>query len=50
VHRQAFIYLVAAGTTPDNAQVSKLDGIRKAWVDFFNQATSKRMRAQTTLN
>ena len=50
VHRQAFIYLVANGTTPDNAQVSKLDGIRKAWVDFFNQATSKRMRAQTTLN
>jgi len=50
VHRQAFVYLVANGTTLDNAQVTKLDGIRKAWVDFFSQATSKRMRAQTTLN
>jgi hypothetical protein len=50
VHRQAFVYLVANGTSVDNAQVSKLDGIRKAWVDFFSQATSKRMRAQTTLN
>jgi hypothetical protein len=50
VHRQAFVYLVANGTSVDNAQVSKLNGIRKAWVDFFSQATSKRMRAQTTLN
>jgi hypothetical protein len=50
VHRQAFVYVVANGTTLDNAQVSKLDGIRKAWVGFFNQATSKRMRAQTTLD
>jgi len=50
VHRQAFVYVVATGTTLDNAQVSKLDGIRRAWVDFFNQATSKRMRAQTTLD
>ena len=50
VHRQAFVYVVANGTTLDNAQVSKLDGIRRAWVDFFNQATGKRMRAQTTLN
>jgi hypothetical protein len=50
VHRQAFVYVVANGTTLDNAQVSKLDGIRRAWTDFFNQATSRRMRAQTTLD
>jgi hypothetical protein len=50
VLRQAFLYVVANGTTLDNGQVSKLDGIRRAWVDFFNQATAKRMRAQTTLN
>jgi hypothetical protein len=50
VHRQAFIYVVANGSTLDNAQVSKLDGVRRSWVDFFNQATGKRMRAQTTLN
>jgi hypothetical protein len=50
LHHQAFVYLVANGTSVDNGQVSKLDGIRRAWVDFFSQATSKRMRAQTTLN
>jgi hypothetical protein len=50
VHRQAFVYVVAAGATVDAGQVSKLDGIRRAWVDFFNQATSKRMKTQTTLN
>ena len=50
VLRQAFIYVVAAGGAVDAGQVSKLDGIRRAWVDFFNGATSKRMKAQTTLN
>jgi hypothetical protein len=50
VLRQAFIYVVAAGGAVDAGQVSKLDGIRRAWVDFFNAATSKRMKAQTTLN
>jgi hypothetical protein len=50
VIRQAFIYVVAGGAAADAAQIGKLDGIRRAWVDFFNAATSKRMKAQTTLN
>ena len=49
VHRQAFIYLVSAGATVDQTQVAKVDTIRKAWVTFFAQATSNRMKAETSL-
>ena len=49
VHRQAFVYLVSAGKAPDNGQVAKVDGIRRAWEGFFSQATDKRMQAITTL-
>jgi hypothetical protein len=49
VHKQAFIYLLSASATLDATQVAKLDGIRKAWVTFFAQATSNRMQAQTSL-
>jgi hypothetical protein len=49
VHRQAFIYVVSAGRTPDAGQVDKLDRIRRAWEEFFLQATDGRMRAVTAL-
>ncbi len=49
VHRQAFVYLVSAGKAPDNGQVAKVDGIRRAWEGFFLQATDRRMQAITTL-
>jgi hypothetical protein len=49
VHRQAFIYLVSAGGAIDQTQVTKLDTIRRAWVTFFAQATSNRMKAETSL-
>jgi hypothetical protein len=49
VHRQAFLYVVSAGKTADSGQVSKIDGIRRAWEAFFFQATDKRMQAITTL-
>jgi hypothetical protein len=49
VHRQAFLYIVSAGKTADSGQVSKLDGIRRAWETFFFQATDRRMQAITTL-
>ena len=48
-HRQAFIYVTSAGRTADAAQVDKLDRIRRAWEEFFLQATDNRMRAITTL-
>jgi hypothetical protein len=49
VHRQAFVYLVTAGRSADAGQVSKIDGIRRAWEAFFLQATDGRMQAITTL-
>jgi hypothetical protein len=49
VHRQAFVYLVTAGRSADAGQVSKIDGIRRAWETFFLQATDSRMQAITTL-
>jgi hypothetical protein len=50
VLRQAFIYAVSAGASVDSGQVSKMDAIRRAWVTFFSQATSGRMRADTSLD
>jgi hypothetical protein len=49
VHRQAFLFIVSAGRTASNAQVDKVDRIRRAWETFFLGATEGRMRAQTTL-
>jgi hypothetical protein len=49
VHRQAFIYVTSAGRTAEPTQVDKLDRIRRAWEEFFLQATDGRMRAITTL-
>lgn len=49
VHRQAFLYLVSAGKSPDSGQVAKVDVIRRAWENFFLQATDGRMRAITAL-
>ena len=49
VHRQAFIYLVSGGAAVDQTQVTKVDTIRRAWVTFFAQATSNRMKVETTL-
>jgi hypothetical protein len=48
-HRQAFIYVSSAGRSPDASQIDKLDRIRRAWEEFFLQATDGRMRAVTTL-
>ena len=47
--RQAFIYVSSAGRSPEASQVDKLDRIRRAWEEFFLQATDGRMRAITTL-
>jgi hypothetical protein len=49
VHRQAFLYIVAAGRAVDSGQVAKVDRIRQQWEAFFLQATGGRMRAETRL-
>ncbi len=48
-HRQAFIYVVSNGRTLDQAQVDKLDRIRRDWAPFFRSATSSRMTLETRL-
>jgi hypothetical protein len=49
VHRQAFIFVVSSGRTPDAANLAKLDRIRQQWETFFFQATEGRMTANTRL-
>ncbi len=49
VHRQAFLLVVGQGRSADNAQIAKIDRIRRAWESFFEQATEGRMQAITTL-
>ena len=48
-HRQAFVFIVSAGRTLDNAHVDKIDRIRREWEGYFQQATDGRMRVRTTL-
>jgi len=48
-HRQAFLYVVTAGKSLDQAQVAKVDRFRQAWEPFFLQATDGRMKAETGL-
>ena len=49
VHRQAFLFVVGAGRAPGNAQVEKVDRIRREWESFFLRATNNRMTADTRL-
>jgi hypothetical protein len=49
-HRQAFVYIVGNGRTPDPTQIAKLDKIRQQWTAFFLQATDGHMTAITTLH
>ena len=49
MHRQAFLYVVTAGKSLDQAQVAKVDRFRQAWEPFFLQATDGRMKAETGL-
>ena len=48
-HSQAYIFVVSAGRTLDNAHVEKLDRIRREFEPFFLQATDGRMRVETSL-
>ncbi len=48
--RQAFVLLVRPGTSPSQAELDKIERIRRRWVEFFAQATEGRATAVTTLN
>jgi hypothetical protein len=47
--RQAFVYIVTNGRTPDSSKVAKVDNIRRQWEGFFRQATDNRMSPSTSL-
>jgi len=48
-HRQAWIYVVSAGRTAEPTAISKLETFRRAFEDFFAQATGGRMTVETRL-
>ena len=50
IFKQAFILLVQRGTSPSNAEVTKLDRVRQRWQEFFGQATEGLGTADTALN
>lgn len=49
IHRQAFIFVSSAGSTPAASAIAKVDRIRLEWEAFFRTATDGRMTAVTTL-
>ena len=49
LHRQAFIYVIQRGTTPNPADLARLDRIRRQWEPYFSRATEERMTVRTTL-
>ena len=48
-HRQAWVYVVGAGRTADAAAIAKLERFRRAFEDFFAQATGGRMSVDARL-
>ena len=49
VHRQGFIFVSSAGSTPAASAIAKVDRIRLEWEAFFRTATDGRMTAVTNL-
>jgi hypothetical protein len=49
VHRQAWVYVVGRGRAADPAAIAKLEGIRRAFEEFFAGATGGRMTVETRL-
>ena len=49
VHRQAWVYVTSGGRAADPAALAKLEGFRRAFEDFFEQATGGRMSVETRL-
>lgn len=49
VHRQAYVFVIGSGRTPDSAHIAKIDRIRREFEPFFLQATEGRMRVETEL-
>jgi hypothetical protein len=48
-HRQAWIYVIARGTAPAQADLTRLDRMRREFEPFFGRATENRMTLTTSL-
>jgi hypothetical protein len=49
LHRQAFLFVVGQGRSASQANIEKIDRIRRAFEPFFFEATERRMQVTTTL-
>ena len=47
--RQAFIFLIAQGTVPTQAQLDKIAGFRRAWEPYFEKSCDGRLSCNTSL-
>jgi hypothetical protein len=47
--RQAFIFLIAQGTVPSQAQLDKIAGFRAAWESYFELSCDGRLSCNTSL-
>ncbi|HEU4930145.1 MAG TPA: T9SS type A sorting domain-containing protein, partial [Candidatus Krumholzibacteria bacterium] len=48
--RQAFILLLKAGTTPTQAELAKIAGMRRAWEAYFERSCDGRLTCNTSLS
>jgi hypothetical protein len=48
--RQAWVYVVGRGRTADPAAIAKLETFRRAFEEYFFEATGRRMSVETTLD
>ena len=49
LHRQAWIYVTSGGRSADAASIAKLDSFRRAFEEYFANATGGRMSLETRL-
>jgi hypothetical protein len=48
-HRQAWVYVIARGTTPSAADLTRLDRLRREFEPYFRRITDNRMTLTTAL-
>ena len=49
LHRQAWVYVIGRGTTPSQADLTRLDRMRREFEPYFRRITENRMTVTTSL-
>ena len=49
LHRQAWVYVIGRGTTPSQADLTRLERMRQAFEPYFRRITDNRMTLTTAL-